>query len=115
MWRLMLRRAKPPSSVRTSSSTQQQPSQQRDPTTADVTNAIGIGCGKRDDLRKAWQQHQVQQQQRQQAGTSNTARTKGPQQSIPRITTECEVRCAVVEGSQIDTKSLTTQHSLQDL
>jgi hypothetical protein len=107
----MLRRAKSSSSASASSSAQQQLAEQWDPTTAGVTNAVGIGCGKRDDLHKAWQQHQAQQQQqRQQAGTGSAARTRGQQQRIPRVTTECEVRYAVVTGLQTRQTSPGSQH-----
>jgi hypothetical protein len=65
---------------------QQQPEQQQwDHATAGVTHAIGIGCGKQDNLRKVWLR-----QQQQQAGASEGAR--GKQQRAPRISNECEVR-----------------------
>jgi hypothetical protein len=88
----VLRRSKSSShieAVNPSSSQPQEQQQQWDPATAGVTHAVGIGCGKRDDLRKAWAQHQQQQPA---GGADAGGPRRGKQQRVPRISTECEVR-----------------------
>lgn len=79
-------RARPGSCAPSSSSTPQQQDQQWDPATSGVTHAIGMGCGKRENLRKVWQQ-----QQQHSSGADNQAR-KAKQQRMPKVSNECEVR-----------------------
>lgn len=101
----LLHRAKSGAGAASSASVeqQQQPEQQQwDPTTAGVTHAIGIGCGKQDNLRKVWQR-----QQQQQAGAAEGARDK--QQRAPRISNECEVRPTVLACSGSNTRSALKQ------
>lgn len=98
---LLLCRAKSSSSAgeaSSSSSSPQQQDQQWDPATAGVTHAIGIGCGKRDDLRKVWQQRQLQRA----SGADAAGARRGKQPRVPRISAECEVRLAAHDMYAVD-------------
>lgn len=112
----VLRRAKPSSSAgaASSSSSPQQQDQQWDPATAGITDAIGIGCGKRDDLRKVWQQHKQQQA----SGADAAGASRPKPLRVPRISNECEVGITQVRAEALLLPVVPEQqqhHSLQNL